>query len=124
MNMKANPEIDSFILDTLFIDEEKGEILISLRKMVLEIKPDVKEEIKYGGLVFIIDTKLINGIFIRNKHISVEFSFGAMMLDPDHFLEGGGKYRRHLKIFEREDIEDKKVEYYVKQSFNQEPDES
>jgi hypothetical protein len=47
--MKTNLKIDNFIQDTLFIDEEKGEILISLRKMVLEIKPDAKEEIKFVG---------------------------------------------------------------------------
>ncbi len=115
--MKANPKIDNFIQDTLFIDEEKGEILISLRKMVLEIKPDAKEEIKYGGLVFIIDTKLICGIFIRKNHISVEFSLGAMIPDPDNILEGTGKQRRHIKIFLFEDIKNKKVEFYIKESF-------
>ena len=117
--MKANPKVDNFIQDTLLIDEEKGELLISLRKMVLEIKPDAKEEIKYGGLVFIIDTKLICGIFIRKNHISIEFSFGAMIQDPDNFLEGIGKNRRHLKIFQQEDIKNKMTESYIKQSFNQ-----
>ena len=32
MNMKANPEIDNFIQDLLFADEDKGETVISLRK--------------------------------------------------------------------------------------------
>ena len=32
MNMKANPKIDNFIQDLLFVDEDKGEIAISLRK--------------------------------------------------------------------------------------------
>jgi hypothetical protein len=27
MNMTSNPEIDNFVQDTLFVDEEKGEIL-------------------------------------------------------------------------------------------------
>ena len=117
MNTKANPKIDNFIQDILFIDEKKSDLLICLRKMVLEIKPEAKEEIKYGGLVFIVDTKLICGIFIRKNHISVEFSFGAMMLDPNNCLEGSGKYRRHLKIVDKKDIENKNVEYYVKQSF-------
>ena len=39
------------------------------------------------------------------------------MSDPDNFLEGTGKYRKHLKIFQKEDIKNKKVEYYIKQSF-------
>ncbi len=33
------------------------------------------------------------------------------------FLEGSGTRRRHLKIFQKEDIENKKAEYYIRQSF-------
>jgi hypothetical protein len=103
-----------------FIEKQKSpqkEICLKLKKIVLEIKPDAKEEIKYNGLCFFVDAKLICGIFVRKNHISVEFSFGARMLDPDNFLEGIGKYRKHLKIFNKKDIKDKKVSYYVKQSF-------
>jgi len=39
------------------------------------------------------------------------------MKDSNNFLEGNGKNRRHLKIFQQEDIDNKKVEYYIKQSF-------
>ena len=53
-----------------------------------------EEEIKYGGLVYIIDNRLFSGIFLRNNHISIEFDNGA-----DKLLEGKGKFRRHLKIF-------------------------
>ena len=115
MNVKANPKINDFIHDLLFMDEDKGEIVFSLRKLVLEVATDAKEEIKYGGLVFIINDGLFCGIFVRKKHISVEFVKGAEMQDTDNLLEGGGKYRRHLKIFKYADIENKKVEYYVKE---------
>ena len=50
--MKANPKINNFIQDAMFINEGKGEIVISLRKLVLKIVPNAREEIKYGGLVF------------------------------------------------------------------------
>lgn len=59
MNTNINDQIERFIQDVLFSDEEKGKILISLRKTILKISPDAQEEIKYGGLVFNIDTKLI-----------------------------------------------------------------
>ena len=117
MNMKENTKINDFIHDLLFMDEDKGEIVISIRKLVFEVVTDAKEEIKYGGLVFIINDGLFCGIFVRKKHISIEFVKGAEMQDPDNFLEGGGKYRRHLKIFKYEDIKNKKVGYYIKQSF-------
>lgn len=115
--MEANPRIDSFIQDLLFTDRDKGEILVSLRELALKIAPNAKEEIKYGGLVFVSDKRLFCGIFIRENHISVEFDRGAEMQYPDNFLEGGGTNRRHLKIFQKEDIKDKEVEYHIKQSF-------
>ena len=117
MNMKANPKINNFIQDVLFMDEDKGETVISLRKLVLEIAPSAKEEIKYGGLVFVSDKRLFCGIFVRKNHISVEFDRGAELQDPDDFLEGSGKNRRHIKILQQEDIKNKKVEYYIKQSY-------
>ena len=116
--MKANPKINDFISDTLFVDEEKGKIIISLQRLVLKTFPKSEEEIKYGGLVFVIDKRLFCGIFLRKNHVSVEFDYDAEMSDPDKFLEGSGKYRRHLKINKLDDIKNKKVEYYLKQSFN------
>ena len=71
--MEANPRVNKFIQDLMFTDKDKGEILVSLRELLLKIAPNVKEEIKYGGLVFTIDKRLFCGIFIRKNHISVEF---------------------------------------------------
>lgn len=90
-------EINNFIQDLLFVDEDKGETVISLRKLVLEIAPSAKEEIKYGVLVFVSDKRLFCGVIIRKNHISVEFDRGYGMQDPNIFLEGSGKNRRHLK---------------------------
>ncbi|MCK4819975.1 DUF1801 domain-containing protein [bacterium] len=118
MNRNTNERIERFMQDALFVDEEKGKILVSLRKIILKISPDAQEEIKYNGLVFNVNTKLICGIFIRKNHISLEFSFGMMISDPDKYLEGNGKYRRHLKIFNKKDLRNKKVESYVSQAFN------
>ena len=114
--MEANPRIDNFIQDTLLYDEDKGEILVSLRELVLMIAPNAEEEIKYGGLVFLSEKRLFCGIFIRKNHISVEFDRGAEMQDTVNLLEGSGT-RRHLKIFQREDIKNKETEYYIRQSF-------
>ena len=115
--MEANPRVNKFIQDLMFTDKDKGEILVSLRELLLRIAPNAKEEIKYGGLVFLSDKRLFCGIFIRKNHISVEFDRGAEMQDPDNFLEGSGTNRRHLKILQKEDIKNKKAEYYIRQSF-------
>ncbi len=114
--METNPRIDNFIQDTMLYDKDKGDILVSLRELVLTIAPDAKEEIKYGGLVFLSGKRLFCGIFVRKNHISVEFDRGTEMQDPDNLLEGSG-VRRHLKILQKDDITNKKTEYYIRQSF-------
>ncbi len=119
MTTKNNDRIRRFIQDTTFVDEEKGKILESLRKIVLKVSPDVQEEIKYGGLVFNVNSKLICGIFIRKQHLSLEFSYGMMMSDPNKHLEGDGKYRRHLKLRDLKDIKNKKAKFYIEQSFEE-----
>ena len=75
MAKKPNEQIERFIQDTSFVDDEKAKILISLRKIILQVSPTAPEEIKYGGLVFNKDSKLICGVFMRKEHLSLEFSY-------------------------------------------------
>lgn len=117
MNLKSNDRIEQFIEDALFIDEEKGRIILSLKTIIQKTSPNAQEEIKYGGIVYIVDGELITGIFIRKKHISLEFSFGVEIPDPKSLLEGSGKYRRHLKIMNDKDLLNKNVEFFVTQAF-------
>ena len=57
------------------------------------------------------------GLFVRENHVSFEFVSGVYMNDQHNILEGTGKFRRHLKIRSLADIEDKKVDFFVKQFF-------
>ena len=118
MNTTANDKIEKFIQDTLSVDYEKAELLLSLQKTVLKTCPGAHREIKYGGLVFSSDAELICGIFIRKRHISLEFGFGNEFSDPNGYLEGSGKFRRHLKIMSVMDIKNKDVESFVIQAFD------
>jgi len=117
MKMKADDSVERFIDDTLFVDDEKGKMLLVLRKIILKICPDAREAIKYGGLVFNVDAELICGIFIRKKHVSLEFGSGYKFSDPKGYLEGSGKYRRHLKISNDKDIAHKDIRFFVAQAF-------
>ena len=116
--MKTDDRVEQFINDTLSVDEEKAEQLLSLQKIILKTYPGARKEIKYGGLVFNSDAGLICGIFIRKKHISLEFGLGNEFSDPKGYLEGSGKFRRHLKIMSDKDIENKDVEFFVSQAFD------
>lgn len=113
-----NIKIKQFIQDVSLADGETGAIAASLRKIVLRLDKAIKEEIKYGGIVFEKDERIFCGIFVRKNHISLEFDRGAELKDEDEFLERGGRQRRHLKICRKDDIMNKKAGCYIKQCYD------
>jgi len=115
MKKSNNEGVQSFLEEFMMVDSEKFEILQNLRKIVFENYPKTNERIMYGGIMFSLEDDF-GGLFVRKNHISFEFISGAYMNDPHKFLEGTGKLRRHLKIRSITNIEDKEVEFFVKQS--------
>lgn len=115
--MTTNPRINRLIEDFEFINPELTEIISSLRKIILEVAPKSEEKVMYGGIVFISD-RMFCGIFLRKKYVTIEFDRGNEMNNNQQHLEGTGKYRRHLKIYKKEDIEIKKAKNYILESYN------
>ncbi len=118
MAVSDSEKINEFLNDIQFQSPEYFEIITVIRKIFNDTAPDLVEEIKYGGLVFNLSNVLMGGVFPYSKHISIEFSFGAGLTDPDNILEGKGKKRRHIKIRQIQDIQDKQVEYFVGNALN------
>lgn len=116
MEHSNDKSVAKWLEDIRTLSEEKYAMLQSLRSIIQECYPTVKERIMYGGIMFSFDGEDFSGLFVRNKHISLEFGFGYRMSDPNHFLEGKGKYRRHLKLYTIDDINSKTVLFFVKQS--------
>ncbi len=69
----------------------------------------------YGGIMFSFK-KDFAGLFVYKKHISFEFSQGYRFADPNAWLQGKGKYRRHVKVVSVDDIINKQVNFFVKQA--------
>ncbi len=113
MSNTENTKISRFLEDIQFQSVEKFEILESIRSIFKAANPKLEEDIKYGGLVFNLSGTLLGGIFVYAQHVSIEFSFGAELADPNNVLEGKGKYRRHIKIRNIEDISDKQATVFI-----------
>ena len=113
MKYSDNDRVNKFMDDLQFVSPDQIEIIESIRSIFFNADKDLVEDIKYGGLVFNLSSDLIGGIFPYKNHISIEFSNGVEFPDPSGILEGKGKQRRHLKIFEKQDIDAKKVESFV-----------
>ncbi|MBT8378141.1 MAG: DUF1801 domain-containing protein [Ignavibacteria bacterium] len=114
--MRKNLEIEKLLQDFELVNPVLVIIMRSLRKMVRKIAPDSEEKIMYGGIIYSMPERMFCGLFLRKNHISVEFDLGYLLNDDDEYLEGKGKYRRHLKIHNKEEIIIKKVEKFIKES--------
>ena len=115
MKKSKNEPVQKFLEEIMMFDSEKFEIMLNLRKIVFSNYPKANERIIYGGIMFSLEDDF-GGLFVRKNHVSFEFGSGANMNDPHNILEGTGKFRRHLKVRSLTDIEDKKVDFFVKQS--------
>ena len=111
-----NEKVSEFLIDIQTTFPNKSETVEKIRKIFFEENSEVEEDIKYGGIVFNVSGQLVGGIYLYKQHISIEFSNGAKFNDKDNYLEGKGKMRRHLKIIEKNDLIDKKVDFYIKQA--------
>lgn len=116
MNISTSDKVNDFLSDIQSISSEKFDMVIAIRDIFLRANEELVEGIKYGGLVFNVSDTLIGGIYSYKEHISIEFSNGADFIDSDSILEGGGKKRRHLKIYKNDDIVQKKVAHFVSQA--------
>jgi hypothetical protein len=76
-----------------------SEALALIRKTV----GDASEEVKYGGVLFTLG-KPFCGVFAYSSHVTIEFSNGASLKDEKKLLQGGGKFRRHIKLVQVQDL--------------------
>ncbi|MCZ6594539.1 MAG: DUF1801 domain-containing protein [Bacteroidetes bacterium] len=114
MKISNDIKTQNFIDHIKVLDSTKHQILERLRAMVFDNHPKVRERMMYGGIIFSL-TDDFGGVFVYKNHVSFEFGYGYKLSDPEKLLEGGGKYRRHLKIRSMDDIEMKKFDFFIKQ---------
>jgi hypothetical protein len=114
--MSSKPSsVESFFSDLGLIDFEKQQIALALRQEILELAKAAEERIMYGGVLYYLEDSFC-GIFSYKTHVSLEFSEGYKLQDPEGRLEGSGKFRRHLKFKQLADVKTKQPAAYIKQA--------
>ena len=114
--MKKTDRIEDWLLAIQALDAERHDLLLRLRRIVLQVSPKVQQEFKYGGILFSAASPFC-GIFSYERHVSLEFGRGAELPDKHQVLEGEGKLRRHIKIVSGNDLFRKNVGEYVALAF-------
>ena len=108
----ATKSLQELLDDIRLLGIEQYLIVEAVRALVKSSFTDTLEEVKYGGILFSSDLQFC-GVFAYKEHVSVEFSMGAKIADTYGFLEGRGKGRRHLKLFNVIDVEEKRLVQYL-----------
>ncbi len=106
-------KIKKFLSDIETVSPERARLAKKLRDMYVSSHPNLTENFIYGGIGIYFGKKLLGGVWIYAKHISVIFGEGYRIKNIDNILEGGGKFRRHIKIFSGKDIKEKKVALFI-----------
>ncbi len=108
----ADPRVERLLADIAQSYPVQHELMQSLRQLILNLGRDVREEVKYGGILFACEQPFC-GLFAYTQHVTLELGDGAQLPDDFQVLEGKGKQRRHIKLHRPEDIHLKHVEHYV-----------
>jgi len=73
------------------------ELLLELRRMIIECNGDVREDIKWNQPCYSIN-RLFCYLQRSKTHVTIGFQKGAHLNDPAKLLTGQGKDMRHVKI--------------------------
>ncbi len=98
------------------------------RKLVLLVHPQAHEEIEtsWGGYLLF---KQVAGagntvcwVSLHKKHVSIGFSMGSELSDPEALLEGKGKRQRHVKVKSAADLENPALRALLEQAWTSQPE--
>ena len=92
--------VERLLADLEAVNPAVHALMQALRAEVKAALPAAAEQVKYGGLLFAptAAAQPIGGLFAYQSHVTLEFSQGARLPDPQRQLLGAGKYRRHLRF--------------------------
>lgn len=108
----SDSRIPQWLADLQLKDPAQAQLVATLRTQILALDTDIREEIKYGGILFGAPEHFC-GLFAYREHISLEFGEGAALPDTHQVLEGKGKFRRHIKLLSGDDITQKHIAHYL-----------
>ncbi len=105
--------VEALLDDIRLLGEEQQQIVQAVRALVKKTINPCTEQVKYGGILFT-STVPFGGVFAYKEHVTVEFSYGAKIVDEHGFLEGQAKGRRHIKLRSFGDVAGERGGVYLK----------
>lgn len=134
ISQKATPVVDgeycAMNLDILLQGHSPAvqQLAEEARQLVLSVHPGAHQEIEtaWGGYLLF---KQVAGagntvcwVSPNKKHVSLGFSMGTDLVDPERLLEGTGKRQRHVKIKKSQDLQNPALRALLEQAWASQPE--
>lgn len=98
--------------------DELEEIEHTLINLCRDLRQDLYDRHMYGGTMFEavlgVHATRTFGVFRHKDHVTLEFSNGAVLSDPNAQLVGRGKHRRNLKFRRLSDITSQNTAHFLR----------
>ncbi len=111
----SDAKVEQLLHDLQLTHPDLHAIVLAVRAVVRSVAPKASERVMYGGILFSAPEQFC-GVFAYSAHASMEFGRGAELKDPHRVLEGGGKFRRHIKLQTPGEIDTKHLKDYIAQA--------
>lgn len=99
------------------LPEEKRDLALKVRDIILEADKSITEDIKWGNLSFMSNGNI--GFIYTYKsvpYINLGYMRAVELTDPKKLLEGTGKGMRHIKISSVKDINKKQIAAWTREA--------
>jgi len=80
-------------------------MISALRKFMKKTAPTLVESVKWGNGVWLGEEWPVAFLHAKNDHLQFGFFSGSELSDPKKFLQGSGKYIKHIKVYTISDID-------------------
>jgi hypothetical protein len=91
------------------------QLITEVSKVIKSVAPDLETSVKWGQGCWTAGKNHKLFIHCKPDHIQLGFYIGSQLEDPQGFLQGDGKFVKHVKIFSRGDIHERAFEKLIRQ---------
>ena len=111
---KASQRITNMIAE---LGDWRGEVLVRLRKVILETAPAITEEWKWNAAVWT-SNGMICAAGAFQDHVKLNFFKGASLKDPEHLFNAGldAKATRAIDFTERDKIDETALKALIREA--------
>lgn len=106
-------EVDDYIATTT---DEIRPIAEKVREIIIDALPDADEAIMWSRPTYKVDSKHVCYFTAARTHVTLGFTHGRSLTDPDGLLDGQGKQMAHTKLRRLEDINEDQLRTWLREA--------